>query len=64
MYFGGAVYYELFFKPVAESSSVTIQMIATEQYFPVELLILLCKVDLTFKSMNEIRKCDYSNESY
>ena len=44
--------------------SVTIQMKATEQYFPVVLFIMLYKVVLTFESVNEIPKCDHSNESY
>ena len=44
--------------------SVTIQMKATEQYFPVVLFIMLYKVVLTFESMDEILKCDHSNESY
>ena len=39
--------------------SVTIQMKATEQYFPVVLFIMLYKVVLTFESVNEILKCDY-----
>ena len=39
-------------------------MKATEQYFPVMLFLMLCKVDLTFKSVDEILKCDHSNESY
>ena len=39
-------------------------MKATEQYFPVVLFILLCKVVLTFESVGEILKCDRSNESY
>ena len=39
-------------------------MKATEQYFPVVLFILLHKVILTFESVDEILKCDYSNESY
>ena len=42
-----------------------IQMKATEQEdFPVVLFILLYKVVLTFKSVNEILWCDHSNESY
>ena len=45
-------------------SSVTIQMKAIEQYFPVVLFIMLCKVVLTFESVDEILKCDHSNESY
>ena len=47
-----------------KSSSVTIQMKATEQYFPVVLFIILYKVALTFESLDEILKCDHSNESY
>ena len=46
------------------SSSVTIQMKAIEQYFPVVLFIILYKVILTFESVGEILKCDHSNESY
>ena len=42
---------------------MTIQMKATEQYFPVVLFIMLYKVVLTFESVDEILKCDYSNES-
>ena len=37
-----------------ESSSVTIQMNATEQYFPVVLFIVPYKVVLTFESVDEI----------
>ena len=44
--------------------SVIIQMKATEWYFPVVLFIMLYKVVLTFESVNEILKCDHSNESY
>ena len=47
-----------------KSLSVTIQMKATEQYFPVVLFIILYKVVLTFESVDEILKCDHSNESY
>ena len=39
-------------------------MNATEQYFPVVLFIMLYKVVLTSESMDEIVKCDHSNESY
>ena len=46
------------------SKSVTIQMKATEQYFPVVLFIMLYKVVLPFESVDEILKCDHSNESY
>ena len=35
-----------------------------EQYFLVELFIMLCKVVLTFESVDEILKCVHSNESY
>ena len=44
--------------------TVTIQMKATEQYFPVVLFIMLYKMVLTFESVDEILKCDQSNESY
>ena len=47
-----------------KSKSVTIQMKATEQYFPVVPFIMLYKVVLTFESVAEILKCDHSNESY
>ena len=47
-----------------KSLSVTIQMKATGQYFPVVLFIMLYKVVLTFESVDEILLCDYSNESY
>ena len=43
---------------------MTIQLKATEQYFPVVLFIMLYKVVLTFESVDEILKCDHSNESY
>ena len=43
---------------------MTIQVKATEQYSPVVLFIMLCKVVLTFESVDEILKCDHSNESY
>ena len=46
-----------------KSLSVTIQMKATEQHFPVVLFIMLYKVVLTFQSVDEILKCDHSNES-
>ena len=39
-------------------------MKATEQYFPVVLFIKLYNVILTFVSVDEIQKCDHSNESY
>ena len=37
-----------------KSSSVTIEMKATKQYFPVVLFIMLFKVVLTFEFVNEI----------
>ena len=39
-------------------------MKAFKQFFPVVLLIMLYKVVLTFESVDEILKCDHSNESY
>jgi len=41
-------------------------MKATEQYFLVVLFIMLYNkvVLLTFESVDEIPKCDHSNESY
>ena len=46
-----------------KSYGVTIQMKATEQYFPVVLFIVLYKVVLTFESVDEILWCDHSNET-
>ena len=39
-------------------------MKATEQYFPVVLFIVLYKVVLASESVDEILKCDHSNENY
>ena len=39
-------------------------MKATKQYFPVVQFIMLYKVVLTFEAVDEILKCDHSNESY
>ena len=39
-------------------------MKAIEQYFPVVLFIMLYKVVLTFESVDEILKCDHTNESF
>ena len=47
-----------------KSLSVTTQVKATEQYSPVVLFILLDKVVLTFESVDEILKCNHSNEIY
>ena len=46
-----------------KSLSVTIQMKATEKFFPVELSIMLYKVVPTFESEVEILKCDHSNQA-
>ena len=47
-----------------KSSSTTIQVKAIEQYFPLVLFIMLYKVVPPFESVDEILKCDHSNESY
>ena len=39
-------------------------MKAIEQYFHVVLFIMLYKVVLTFKSVDETLVCDHSSESY
>ena len=44
-----------------KSLSVTIQVKATVQFFPVSLFIMLYKAVLTFESVDEIMKCDHSN---
>jgi len=46
-----------------KSLSVTIQMKAAEQYFPVLLFIMLYRVVLTFEPVDEILKYDHSNKS-
>ena len=43
---------------------VTIQMKATEQYSPVVLFIMLCKVVPTFESVDEILWYDHFNETF
>ena len=43
---------------------MAIQLKAIEQYFHVMLFILLYKVVLTFKSVDETLVCDHSIESY
>ena len=43
---------------------MSIQVKATEQYFPVVLFIMLHEVVLIFKSVNDIFKCNHSNKSY
>ena len=47
-----------------KSYSVTIQMKATEQHFPVVLFIMQYKVVQTFESVDEILKSDYPAESH
>ena len=47
-----------------KSWSVTIQMKATERYFPVVLLIMLYMMFLTFVYVDEILRYDNSIESY
>ena len=47
-----------------KSLSITIQMKATEQYFPVVLFTILYKLVLIFEFVDEILKCNHSNESY
>ena len=47
-----------------KSQSVTIQMKASEQYFPVVLFIMLYKVVVPFEYVDEILKCDHSTEQY
>ena len=39
-------------------------MKATEQYLSVVLFLMLYNVILTFESVDEILKCNHSNESY
>ena len=47
-----------------KSQSVTIQIKATEQYFPLVLFITLHKVVLTFASAGEILICGRSSENH
>ena len=39
-------------------------MKATEQYFLVKLIILLCSVAVMFESVGEIPKCNHLYESF
>ena len=55
---------ELTFESSDEILSVINQVKAIEQYFPVVRFIMLYKVVLTLESLDEILKCDQSNESY
>ena len=43
---------------------MTIVRKATKLYFSVVLFIVLYKMVLSFESVDEIIKCDHSNESY
>ena len=54
----------LIFESVNEILECAIQVKATEQNFPVVLVIMLRKVILTFESVDKILKGGYSNESY
>ena len=51
------------FHPWMKSHSVTTQMKATEQYFPMGLFVILYKMVLIFESVDDILKCDHSNEN-
>ena len=42
-----------------KSSSMAILLTATEQYFPVELLSVLCKMIITIESVNESVSAGY-----
>ena len=46
-----------------KSQSVTIQMKVTEQFFPVVLFVMPYNVVLAFESVDELLKCNHSNES-
>ena len=43
---------------------MSIQVEATQLYFPVVLFIMLYQVVLTFEFVDETLKCDHSSESY
>ena len=43
---------------------MTIQMKATEQYFPVVSFVMLYKAVLTFEYVDGTLECDHSYESY
>ena len=47
-----------------QTLSVTIQMRATEQYFPVVLFIRLCKEVVAFEFLDANLKCDHSSGNY
>ena len=57
----------LTFESVDQIQSVTIQIKANQSFstfFLVVLFVMLYKVILTFKSVDEIVNCDHSNEGY
>ena len=47
-----------------QTLSVTIQMRATEQYFPVVVFSRLCKEVVAFEFLDANLTCDHSNGSY
>ena len=47
-----------------KTSSGTIQIKPTEQYFRIVQSIMLYIVDVTFEPVNENVRCDHSNEGY
>ena len=51
----------LTFEPVDKILKCSHSMKATQQYFPVVLFNVLCKVVLTFESVD---KCEHSTERY
>ena len=44
-------------------ASVTVQVKATKQYFPVMFFIILFNALLTFESVDKILKCGHLNEN-
>ena len=56
----------LTFDSVDQMQSVTIQIKANRSctFFPMVLFIMLYKVILIFKSVDEIVNCDHSNKGY
>ena len=51
-------------KRIKVTSEGTIEMKVTEQYFHVVVFVMLYKVVLTFKSVDETLVCDHLNESH
>ena len=50
--------------PYSHALQYALSDIQLGEYFPVVLFIMLYKTVLTFESVDEILKCDHSNESY